>query len=113
MASLLRFSFLVMTTWALQGDFLGSIIPSLSSLSTSSLMNLKPSLLYRCDSVAIGCMFSVRLVKGSGGSILRVLKSRKDSGGWVPPYWKVTLLCCDWKSTPSIRSAQSPGRMNR
>ena len=62
------------TSWFLQVDLLGSIIPSLSSLSTSFLMNLKPSLLYQRDLVAIGWMFSVRLVKGSGGSILRVLK---------------------------------------
>ena len=101
------------TTCALLGDLLGSAITSLSSLSTSSLMNLKSSLLYRREFVAIGRMFSVRLAKGSGGSILRVLKPKTDSGGWVPPHWKVTLLCCDWKSALSIRSAQSPSRMDR
>ena len=53
----LQFSSLGMTTWALQGDLLGSVIPSLSSLSISSLMNLKSSLLYKCDLVAIGFMF--------------------------------------------------------
>ena len=96
MASLfLQFSALVTTTWVLQGNLLDSIIPSLSSLSTSSLMNLKSSLLYRRDLVAIGWMVSVRLGKGSGGSILlRVLKPQTDSGGWVPLYWK---------ATPSIR----------
>ena len=90
---------------SLVGDLLGCIIPSLSSLSTSSLMNLKSSLLYRCDFVAIGWMCSVRLAKGSGGPILRVLKPQTHNGGWVPLFWKVTLLCCDWKATPSIRLA--------
>ena len=73
MASLfLRFSPLVMTTWALQDDLLGSIIPSLSSLSTYSLMDLESSLQYWRDLVVIGWMFSARLVKGSDGSILWV-----------------------------------------
>ena len=54
---------------------------------------------------------AVRLAKGSGGFILRVLKPQTDSGGLEPPYWKTTLSCCDWKSKPSIRSAQSPGRI--
>ena len=109
----LRFSSLVTITWGLQGDLLGATTPSLSSLSTCSLMNLQSSLLYRRDLVAIGWIFSVRLAKGSSDYILRVLKQQFDSGGWVSLHWKVMLLCCDCKPTRSIRLAQGPDRMER
>ena len=58
-------------------------------------MNRKSPLLYRRELVGIGWMLFVRLVKGSSGSISRVLKPQIESGGWVSPYCKVMLLCCD------------------
>ena len=45
--------------------------------------------------------------------MFRVVRLQTDKGGFVPPYLNVTLSCWDWKSSPKIKSEQSPGITDR
>ena len=72
-------------------------------------MKVRSTLLYRRSFVATGWQSAVRFSNGDSGSMFRVVKLQTDNGGFVPPYLNVTLSCWDWKSSPKIKSGQSPG----
>ena len=109
----LWFSFRVTTTWARQGELLGSMIPSFSRRWASASINFLSSWLYLRDFIAIGWQSVVRLAKSSGGPTFNMLSPQTSRGGCGPPWWKITLWCCFWKSSPSSRSAHKPGRIDK